>query len=364
MRTVLIHEWIERSGGAERVLDAFSSIFADAEINCLWDSSGGRYPDRRVRQSFLQVLRRHKALALPFMPFAWSQVASRIKSADRVLISSHLFAHHVRGGRRSQTFVYVHTPARYIWAPEDDPRGRQPLARLFARPIRAYDRYAPARHTASYVANSEFVARRIRKDWNIEVPVIYPPVDVSRLQATDSWEADLDGADKLLLAGLPRQFILGASRLVTYKELDVVIKAGDDARLPVVIAGDGPAETELRQLADQVTIPVVFLPSPSDALLYALFQRCLAYVFPPVEDFGIMPVEAMAVGGRVIVNAEGGAAESVVDNVSGVHWNRRGGETFASALRRVRSIEPASAKQRASRFSSERFAEEILAWIR
>lgn len=363
MTTTLVHEWIERSGGAERVLDALAKEFPRAPIACLWDTSGGRYSSDRVKQSALRVLHNNKAMALPFMPLAWARLSRRKRSEDRLIISSHLFAHHVRGGAGTRVFVYVHTPARYLWTPDEDPRGRSLLAKAFGGLFRHYDKQPFPSPGASYVANSRYVAERIRRTWGFEPQVIYPPVATERLQAVEDWSAQLNADERGLMDRLEGRFILGASRLVAYKEMDVVISAGEQAGLPVVIAGRGPELPELQRLAARVNVPVHFLDEPSDELLYALYQRCAAYVFPPVEDFGIMPVEAMAVGARVIVNSEGGGAESVEDGVSGVHWHRDRGETFPEAFERLATLDPDDARARARFFSEDRFRREVREWV-
>ncbi len=362
MTTALIHEWIEKSGGAERVLDALAVEFPDADIDTLWDTSDDRYRPGRVHQSLLRHLSGNKALAMPFMPLAWAWLSRKRRSYSRLVISSHLFAHHVRGGRHTRVYVYVHTPARYLWSPDEDPRGRSMIARLFGGAFRAYDRYALRNTRSSYVANSHYVANRILLTWGFRPGVIYPPVATERLQAVNDWAEALQPADRDLLNTLPESFVLGASRLVAYKELDKVIEAGRDVGIPVVIAGRGPELSELRKHAELLNVDTTFLLEVSDDLLYALYQRCEAYVFPPVEDFGIMPVEAMAVGARVIVNSSGGAGESVEDGVSGIHWRRSEGEPFIEAYKRSRQLAPEDAKARALAFSESRFRQEVRDW--
>ncbi|RII97588.1 glycosyltransferase, partial [Clavibacter michiganensis subsp. insidiosus] len=118
-------------------------------------------------------------------------------------------------------------------------------------------------------------------------------------------------------------------------------RAGDAAGVPVVLAGSGPLAEELRAQADAARVPVTIVPRPSDALLYTLYQRALAYVFPAVEDFGIMPVEAMAAGARVLVTDVGGATESVVDGVTGVHVHDWEGAGLADAVARAATLDPA-----------------------
>ncbi len=309
---LIVHEWISRHGGSENVAEAMAKTFPDAELLCLWNDAPERFAGTRVRESWIArtPLRRSKTAALPFMPRTWAR--TEVSAYDFVLVSSHLFAHQV-GGRFSADgpakYVYVHTPARYIWAPELDSRGRNPLARLAAPFYRRLD--ASRTGAATYAANSHFVKERIRATWDQDATVIPPPVDVKRIQSVSHWSDSLNPGDEKILAGLPKQFILGASRFVSYKRLDVVISAGEATGLPVVLAGAGPQRAELLAAAEGASVPVYFVDRPSNELLYALYQAALVFVFPPIEDFGIMPVEAMSLGTPTLVYSIGGAQESV-----------------------------------------------------
>jgi len=315
MAGVLVHEWIESRGGAERVLDEMAATFPQANIYCLWNDSTGRFDDERVVESWLSktALRRHKAMALPVMPAVWRTWRIDDARPDWILASSHLFAHHFgnqKALRNVRKYAYVHTPARYLWAPESDARGAS-LAVRFAAPVfRAIDR-RQAQRIDEIATNSQFIHDRVARAWGRESQVIYPPVAVREIQSVRDWRTRLTADELGLLDSLPDDFILGASRLVSYKRLDVVIAVGAAVNRPVVIAGAGPHAGALHAMAAAAHVEVTFVGAVSDAMLRALYQRATAYVFPPVEDFGIMPVEAMSVGTPVLVNRLGGARESV-----------------------------------------------------
>jgi glycosyltransferase involved in cell wall biosynthesis len=151
---------------------------------------------------------------------------------------------------------------------------------------------------------------------------------------------------------------------VPYKRLDLVIRAGEEAGVPVVLAGSGPLADELAAQAAAARVPVTIVPRPSDALLYTLYQRSLAYVFPAVEDFGIMPVEAMAAGARVLVSDVGGATESVVDGVTGVHVHDWEGAGLADAVARAAALDPAASVRRSADFDADVFERRIATWVR
>jgi len=303
-------------GGAENVLDQLAIAFPDAPIACLWNDAPDRYRGRALTESPLArtPLRKHKAASVPFQPLIWAGDWYTRSDPDWIVSISHSFAHQIgasRATRKAQTFTYVCTPARYLWAREDDPRGMHPIARAISPALRVIDtkRSAGSDHIAVL---THFVKERVCKAWGRDSTVIYPPVDVEGLLSISDWRDRVtDPLEIMFLEALSEPFILGASRMVKYKRLDSVIKVGDALGLPVVVAGDGPERSHLEQLASEARVPVSFPGRVSDALLRALMQRALVYVFPPVEDFGIMPVEAMILGTPVVVNSVGGAKESV-----------------------------------------------------
>lgn len=364
---LIVHEWIEVHGGSERVVDAMAEAFADADIFCLWNNDPGRWGRRTVRESRLahSRLRGKKALSLPVMPLVWSRVD--IAPYDWVLVSSHAFAHHVGQSDivAPPRFVYVHTPARYLWAGDLDPRGQGPGARVGGPLLRALDRRrARKARGTNYAANSEFIRERIRQSWGVEASVVYPPVDVRRLQSVADWSTRLTDEEQSLLAVLPENFLMGASRFVEYKRLDVVIRAGKVTHRPVVLAGSGPDEARLRELASSEGVDVTFVERPSDSLLYAMIQRAAVFVFPPIEDFGILPVEAMALGTPVVVNGQGGARESVEMVAGGAVLPDLSDESLASAVGVAASIDMQGPAARAMCFSTESFTDRLRAWMR
>ncbi|GAA5204808.1 glycosyltransferase [Microbacterium jejuense] len=360
MAGILVHEWLARHGGSENVFEVLSNTFPDADRFCLWNNSEGRFEG--VHETILArtPLRRSKAAALPFMPVAWRHLPER--DADWILASSHLFAHQARFGgpaREAPKLVYAHTPARYVWTPELDGRGAGPAARAVSTLLKPIDRKRAAEPVA-IAANSAFIAQRIADTWQREATVIHPPVDVSALTAPPE---ELRPADRATLAALPPEFLLGVSRFVPYKRLDRVIDAGIAAGLPVVLAGGGPDEDRLRALAAEQGEWVVFVRDPSSGLLAELYRRALALIFPAIEDFGIMPVEAMATGTPVVASAVGGTAETVVDGATGalVHdWER--GE-LATAVERAVSMDAAACVARAQEFDTSVFVDRVTAWV-
>lgn len=315
MADVLVHDWIEKNGGAEKVLDSLVGAFPDADVLTLWNDAPERYKAGKVIESPLArtPLRGRKALSVPIQALAWPAALLGRGHVERIIVSSHLFAHHIGGkmmGASIPKYVYVHTPARYVWEPSLDERGQHPMIKAASALLRPLDKFRAGQAT-SLAANSEFVRKRIQRCWDMDSVVIHPPVDTRRVQLHSDWREQLTAAEAVQVQALPKDFLLGASRFVPYKRLDLVIKAGELVGMPVVLAGSGPDADRLRRIAEQASVPVIFIDSPSDALLYTLYQQTRAFIFPPVEDFGIMPVEAMAAGAPVLCNVQGGAGESV-----------------------------------------------------
>lgn len=363
--TLLVHEWIEKHGGAEQVLRDLTQCVGAEDLLVLWSETGPRFESMNVRESWLgkTFLRGKKALALPAMPLYWRNVD--IGAYEKVVVSSHAFSHHVgSAAQRSATdvFAYVHTPARYVWAPELDPRGMQPLARIVSPGLRVVDRRR-AQEAISYAANSRYIAGRIEQAWGRDARVIYPPVDVEAIQASRDWADGLGGEEAKLLDSLPGSFILGASRLVAYKRLDLAIRVGEELDLPVVIAGAGPQLGELQVQAAASRVPVQLLGPVSTSLLRALYARAMLYVFPGVEDFGIMPVEAIASGTPVLVNRSGGAAETVTMTGGGAIADPEDVTEFVRSARRAIDMDMSSPRAQSREFSRANFRARIAEWI-
>lgn len=361
MSGIIVHEWLSPAGGSENVFEVIARTFPDAERWCLWNDAGERFQPVNETVLARTPLRGNKAAALPFMPSVWRHLPAR--DADWVLTSSHLFAHHARFGgpaREAPKLVYAHTPARYIWVPELDGRGGSLPARAIAASLKPLDRRRAQEPTA-IAANSRFIADRIADTWQRDAEVIYPPVSVDRFMR----EQHLTDAEQAQLDALPDDFVLGFSRFVPYKRLEAAIDAGRVADLPVVLAGSGPDEDRLREIAER-TYPgrVTFVHHPSNALLIAILRRAALLVFAPIEDFGIIPVEAMAAGTPVLANAIGGAVESVIDGVTGAHVHEwRSDAELRSAVERATTASSQACVDRAAEFGVDVFERRIAEFV-
>lgn len=364
MTTLLAHEWLAPVGGSENVFEELSITLPDARRMCLWNDAPERF-GTDIEQTWIagSPLRRSKALAYPFLSSAWKRI--NLSGVDRVVVSTHASAHYLASRAANAgvpSYAYVHTPPRYVWAAEFDERGQSPLARLGRGFFKRHDRRLTSPDVA-FAANSEFVRDRIRHSWGVDAAVIYPPVDVTTLQSVADWRTEVANDEELRkLEALPAHFVLGASRLIEYKRLDAVIEIAEALGVPAVLAGSGPYERELRALATSRRVPVVFFGYASSPALYALYQAATAFVFMAVEDFGIMPVEAMSLGTPAIVSAVGGARESVESIEGGLVIEGGDYTGLADDLGRLDlNMERMVARARA--FSAESFRRNVRTWL-
>ncbi len=306
---VVVHERFTELGGSEKVVREFGEIWPDAEIFApIADDSvtDVLFPGRPVSVSRLQKLYRgdgRYAHLLPLLPAAMARID--LTEAELIVVSHHAFGHRIKAPVGVPVLSYVHSPARWMWDPQlqdlEMGSGASKWALTkFAASQRNADRQAADRMTR-IIANSTIVSERISDYWGLEADVIHPPVD------TDFYTPDcrVEREDFFLLAG----------RMVPYKRPQVAVAAAAAAGVPLVVAGHGRAMDACREVAGPT---VTFVGDVSDDDLRDLYRRCRALVFPGVEDFGIVPVEAQACGAPVIGIARGGLRDSIIHEVTGL----------------------------------------------
>ena len=310
--------------GGEKVLLSLARLFPDAPLYTLLHVPGSVHPEleaREIRTSFVQhlpaVARRYRHY-LPLFPTAAERFD--LRGFDLVLSSSHCVAKGVRSAPGATHVCYCHTPMRYVWDRYDDyfgPGRVGPLGRLLIPPIaarlRAWD-VASAPRVHYFAANSAYVAGRIRRYYGREAEVIPPPVDT---------EFFTPGPDE------PGSYDLVVSALAPYKRLDLALDAYRGSRWPLRVVGTGPEEARLRRLAPP---EVEFLGHLGDRELRDQYRGCRAVLMPGVEDFGIVPLEAMACGRPAIVYGEGGGPESVEPGRTGLVFTEPTAEGLRAAV--------------------------------
>ncbi len=325
LRVALVHDWLTGMRGGEKVLEALCALFPEAPIHSLvafpdaLSDTIARHPiHTSMLQRFPQVRHRYRQY-LPFFPAAIRSLD--LRGFDLIISSSHAVAKAVRVPPGAMHIAYIHTPMRYVWDLFDQYFGRDRVnlpTHLIMRLIAAWLRRWDVRSTASVdhlIANSEHVRERIRRHWGRDAIVIHPPVDTSRFSVRDA----------------PGGHLLVFSALVPYKRVDLAIRACSALGLPLVVAGTGPEEASLRAIAGPT---VRFHGWVNDDDLPGLYAGAQALLFPGEEDFGIIPLEAMAAGTPVIAFGRGGACETVVDGVTGVLFAEQTEEALIGAIRR------------------------------
>ncbi len=344
----------------------------------MWD------PDERVREAFggrdvrttlLDRLPGSGSLyrwLLPTMPAAFRRLD--LSGFDVVISSSHALCKSVRAAPDALHLCYCHTPPRYLWELASfHNRGLAGLLRMpVVRALRRSDLRAAA-GVDRFIANSECVRDRIRRTYGRDATVVYPPVEVERFAAAGARIADGAGrkaaADSAGVDGgspaapASRDYYLAGGRLVPYKELDVVVEAANRARLPLKLFGDGPEKPRLERMAGPT---VEILGRVSDAELAGLLAGCRGFLFPGIEDFGILPVEAQAAGSPVVARRVGGALETVRDGKTGVLYDGSGVQGLLAGIERLEglSVDSGACRRNAGRFGPDVFARDVESFVR
>ena len=354
-RLALCHEWLAARHGSEKTFEAMAAAFPAADIFGLtWNpDSGLRFGDRPVNTTFLDrltPLRGRRSLQLPLMPLAW-RYASR-RRYDVVVTSSHACAKGFRPAREALHLCYCYTPMRYLWLSSIDVRRpRSPVTAPFERWLRSWDR-ASAAWVDEFAAISTTVSRRIEEVYGRRSQVIHPPVDTDHFTP-----AEQPGGGG---------FALAVSRMVPYKRLDLAIRACHRAGHPLIVAGAGPLEAELRALAGTLRADVGFVIEPDDGRLRDLYRAADVVVFPAEEDFGIVPVEAQACGTPVVAVGRGGTLDTVVPGTTGVLVDGQDEERFAAGIESALNgqFDAGACRRNAERFSAAAFRARFVAWVR
>jgi len=312
MRVALVHDWLTGRRGGEHCLEAFLSLYPDADIYTLVHVPGATSEriDQNVRGvSFFRYLPRveryYRAL-LPLYPAAIRSI--KLEKYDLVISLSHAAAKNVTVPKGCVHVCYCFTPMRYVW---DQVRFYLGRLTILAWPLVWLLRRWDARGSQGvthFLSISKFVSARIRKFYGRSSTVIYPPVDTSWIE-----NAQVLDNEKQKLELLLKPAFLYAGALVPYKRPELVIEVFNQLGLPLWIVGDGP---ELEKLKSKAAPNIVFFGRTSDGLLAAAYRRCRALIFPGIEDFGMVPVECMAAGRPVIAVHAGGAKETVMGTLT------------------------------------------------
>jgi glycosyltransferase involved in cell wall biosynthesis len=343
-RVALVHDWLTIPGGAELVLEEIYRLYPATIVAAQYNAK--RFPafaNAKVVTSGISELPLSKTKHYVYAPILADVYARFDMSAyDLILTDSHSFAHGVRKRTDALHICYYHTPARSLWYPEIDNRaGADPLRRMIAKRLRRLDLEA-SKGPDLLLANSLTTARRIEETYGRKVDeVIYPPV------RTQTWsEVERSSDDEGFLA---------YGRLVTHKRFDLAIEAAKLTGDKLNIVGAGPLDAKLKELASGAK-NIFFHGRLADADLKVLMSRSRALLFPGYEDFGIIPVEALAAGLPVIAYGEGGAVETV-GREFGVLFKTQSPDCLAEAMLSIRNLgfDSGVLKSQAAKFDEEVF---------
>ncbi|MWB93805.1 glycosyltransferase [Flavobacterium sp. GA093] len=360
MKKALISDWYYVNGGAEKVIHSINSVWDDFDHYALIDFLNEEdrafiLNGKKVKTSFIQRLptaKQNHRKFLQLFPLAIEQFD--LKDYDLIISSSSSVAKGVRTQKNQLHICYCHSPMRYAWDLQDQylkdsglDKGLKGIyAKYVLNKIRKWD-VTNSDNVSFFIANSKFIAERIRNIYNRESTVIYPPVEVDFFTLEENKE----------------DYYFTASRLVPYKKTQLIVEAFN--QLPhskLIVAGDGPEFDKLQKIANN---NIEFVGFVDNKQLRKYLQKAKAFVFAAEEDFGIIPVEAQACGTPVIAFAKGGALETVIKNQTGVFFEEQSAQQIKEAVLTFEKLkfEPKTIREHATKFSKQRFEKEIKEFI-
>lgn len=354
MKIALIHDHLNQIGGAEKVLKEFTEIYPQAPIfSLIYDKkiTTQYFPAKKIISSFIQSLPFGVKLFKWYLPLMAAAAESlNVKGYDLILSDSSAFAKGVISDINTLHLCYCHTPTRYLWSDSweyiEELKQSNFLIKKFLPLIltqfRQWD-FLAAQRVDKFIANSHFVAKRIKKFYKRESEVIYPPVNT----------------DKFYINPHKEKYFVALSRLRPYKRVDLAIETFNELRLPLIIIGGGWEIKYLKKIARE---NIQFLGEIQDDKLKAkIISQAQALIHPQEEDFGIAAIEAMSAGIPVIAYKAGGALETIIENKTGIFFEEQTWECLADTVVNFDSgqFKPQEIKNHAENFSASRFRRQI-----
>ncbi|QLP07292.1 glycosyltransferase family 4 protein [Klebsiella grimontii] len=357
----IVADWLVTYAGSEKVIKEFIELYPNASlysvVDYLSESDRQLFNGKRATTTFIQNMpfaKKKYQKYLPLMPLAIEQLD--VSKHDIVLSSSHAVSKGVLTGPDQLHISYVHSPIRYAWDLQHqylkeagmDSGVKGLLAKWLLHKIRIWD-HRTSNGVDHFIANSKFIARRIKKVYGREADVIYPPVDVERFSLCECKD----------------DYYFTASRMVPYKRMDLIVEAFShmpDKKL--VVIGDG---SEMDKIKSKATKNIEILGYQPNSVMQEHMRQAKAFVFAAEEDFGITPVEAQACGTPVIAFGKGGALETVKSNVTGILFERQEISSIIDAVNKFElnqdRISYMECRLNAEKFSVPRFQNEISAYV-
>ncbi len=356
MKTALLHYWLTNVRGGEKVLAALAGMLPDADLFThayVPKNMEGMFADRKVTESFIARLplgRRHPQAYLPLLPVA--SRSFRLEGYNLIVSSESGPIKGIRKPKSARHVCYCHTPMRYIWDMHDEyyrsaGLGGKIAMSLFTGFMRKED-LESAEAVDKFVANSAFVAERIRRIYGRESTVVHPPVDIEYFEAANPERHDTPFGTK--------DYYVYAGELRDYKRPDLAVKAALAMNRNLVVVGNGKLRGALEKECGGKK-NVVFLGRVPDDGLRNVLAGAKALLFPGVEDFGIVPVEAQAAGTPAIALGKGGALETVKGGETGLFFGDQTAESLCDAINEFesRDWDVSACRANARRFSLDAF---------
>ena len=326
MKLAIVHDWLTNMGGAEQVVINFKEIYKDAPIYTTFytpEKLDDKLKNIDVRTSFLQknkVVYAHKKY-FPLIPLAFTRF--NMKDYDVILSSSSSCAKGVKKRKDALHICYIHTPMRYAYEmqkqyTEDMNIVKKTLVNILMFFMRIWDRNNNKR-IDYFIANSSEIQRRVKNTYGRDAVVINPPVRCSMFNISE----------------MDQDYYLVLSRLVAYKRFDIAVEACSKLGRKLIVIGDGPEKERLEKLANE---NVTFLGRQPDEVVRKYMSECRALLFPGLEDFGIVPVEAQSSGRPVIAYGKGGVLDSVIDGKTGVFFKEQTAESLIEAIEKFETM--------------------------
>ena len=357
MKVAIIHDWLVTNAGAEKVLKAILEVYPNADVFSLVDFLSTENRDivlngKYAKTSFIQKLPFAQKYFRNYLPLFSTAIESfDLSDYDLIISSSWAVAKGVKTTDKQLHISYCHTPVRYAWDLYDEYTSslsgvKKLLVKWTLKRLRKWD-LDTVDGVDCFIANSKFVQERIQRTYNRDSIVIYPPVDVQQFKLQRTKE----------------DFYITASRLVPYKKTKLIVESFN--KMPdkkLIVIGSGEEYNEIKKIAKS---NIEVLGYQNNDVLIKTMQRAKAFVYAAVEDFGIVPIEAMACGTPVIALDYGGTHETVIDRVNGIHFKNQFVGDIIEAVNKFESLEfdANEISERAQAFSTKRFKREIEDYI-
>lgn len=357
MKVALVYDRVNKWGGAERLLLALHQIWPEAPLyTSVYDPERAPWAKVfEVRTSFLQKIplaKKHHEFFAPLMPLAFESF--NFDEFDLVISITSESAKGIITKPKTKHLCYCLTPPRYLWSGYKEyfrTSAQRIASSWLVKYLKKWDLVAAKRPDA-YFAISQTVQKRIKKYYDRESDVIYPPVDIDKFNISSL------APSRLRRDGQNFKFYLVVSRLVPYKKVDLVIKVFNKLGWNLKIIGVG---SELRKLKRMAKSNIDFLGQLTDEQLISYYQNCRAVIFAQEEDFGLVPLEAQACGKPVIAFRAGGAAETIKDRITGVFFDQQTPESLIEAVKKAdlmiknSKLKPEDCRKQAEKFGMKKF---------